>query len=721
MAITRTLSKNSDKKADVNEKKSARKIVLEMRNELIEDMLYELRNKKNDTSPWRKGYVKMNFTNNISGKDYKGINRFHLMRSARKNGFSDHRWITYNQMKAANEANGEPLYILEKGSKATKIEFHQWITPEEAKERMERQKAKGVEDEMIVKREDGYWVHKYYNVFNAQQFLRFPELEQLSEDVKNAMLDSALENSEAPIHYDQLDKNYYMPAKDEIHLVRKEYWEDKQKLYATALHEMAHSTGHSSRLNRPIENEFGTKEYALEELKADFASTILFQTYGLEQTEEQKKNSLAYLKHWYKILKEDPNQLVYAIKDAEKAVEYIEEHMMNKELAHEHLENKDKENSTSNTKDLPQNPIDRIGVKIEWGEFPITENNKLLIGGAATAFGLEIGKAIGGKEYERDVLYSGEDAIDLMKRIEFDNDRIQTSLINAVDKVNLEFYLDDKQISTYSATLGEWDTAPEKNILFSQLKETNDPDMLRLEGYLKETFANKDDYIHEDPKKISALRKAAGANLVLDSTNPNGTIFELSFKHPELPKQILETDDVFKPMKELSNFKPLKIEDVLEAPVNMPAFPEENIQTQKNSFKKLEDINTFIELGLGQRESLPEEIQKNLEGASYYYEKCCNKLDEYNEYKEFKEKLVTSKEEKEKDTSVKINRNVLPKKGKTTEVKKDSLPSGATYPRYEEPVIMDKPQKKELGAKIVAPKKERGTTTRKRSGITGGR
>ena len=721
MAITRTLSKNSDKKADVNEKKSARKIVLEMRNELIDDMLYELRNKKNDTSPWRKGYVKMNFTNNISGKDYKGINRFHLMRSARKNGFSDHRWITYNQMKAANEANGDPLYILEKGSKATKIEFHQWITPEEAKERMERQKAKGVEDEMIIKREDGYWVHKYYNVFNAQQFVRFPELEQLSEDVKNAMLDSALENSEAPIHYDQMDKNYYMPAKDEIHLVRKEYWEDKQKLYATALHEMAHSTGHSSRLNRPIENEFGTKEYALEELKADFASTILFQTYGLEQTEDQKKNSLAYLKHWYKILKEDPNQLVYAIKDAEKAVEYIEEHMMNKELAQKHLENKTKENSTSNTKDLPQNPIDRIGVKIEWGEFPITENNKLLIGGAATAFGLEIGKAIGGKEYERDVLYSGEDAIDLMKRIEFDNDRIQTSLINAVDKVNLEFYLDDKQISTYSATLGEWDTAPEKNILFSQLKETNDPDMLRLEGYLKETFANKDDYIHEEPKKITALRKAAGANLMLDSTKSNGTIFELSFKYPELPKQILETDDVFKPMKELSNFKPIKVEDVLEAPVNMPAFPEASIQSQKNAFKKLEDINTFIELGLGQRESLPEEIQKHLEGASYYYEKCCNKLDEYNEYKEFKEKSVASKEEKEKDTSVKINRNVLPKKGKTTEVKKDSLPAGATYPQYEEPVIMDKPQKKEIGAKIVAPKKERGITTQRKNGITGGR
>ena len=66
----------------------------------------------------------------------------------------------------------------------------------------------------------------------------------------------------------------------------------------------------------------------------------------------------------------------------------------------------------------------------------------------------------------------------------------------------------------------------------------------------------------------------------------------------------------------------------------------------------------------------------------------------------------------------------MPKKGKTTEVKTDSLPAGATYPQYEEPVIIDKPQKKELGAKISAPnapKKERGITTQRKNGITGGR
>ena len=94
MAIIRSLKKNANNQVELEGKKSARKIVLEMRDDLIKDMLEEIKNPKNDTSPWRKGYVKMNFTNTVSGKDYKGINRFHLMRSARKHGFSDHRWIT---------------------------------------------------------------------------------------------------------------------------------------------------------------------------------------------------------------------------------------------------------------------------------------------------------------------------------------------------------------------------------------------------------------------------------------------------------------------------------------------------------------------------------------------------------------------------------------------------------------------------------------------------
>ena len=100
-------------------------------------------------------------------------------------------------------------------------------------------------------------------------------------------------------------------------------------------------------------------------------------------------------------------------------------------------------------------------------------------------------------------------------------------------------------------------------------------------------------------------------------------------------------------------------------------------------------------------------------------------LDEYNEYKEFKEKLTASKENKSENTSEKkLNTNVLPRKNKSKVVQKDDLPNGATYPKYEEPVIIDKPQKKELGAKISAPnapKKERGITTQRKNGITGGR
>ena len=113
-------------------------------------------------------------------------------------------------------------------------------------------------------------------------------------------------------------------------------------------------------------------------------------------------------------------------------------------------------------------------------------------------------------------------------------------------------------------------------------------------------------------------------------------------------------------------------------------------------------------------------VKIDLEGASHYYEKCCNKSDEYKEYKELKEKTVASKEEKDAPVK-KINKKVLPKKAKDTEIKKDPLPAGATYPQYEEPVIIDKPKKKELGAKISAPKKERGITTQRKNGITGGR
>ena len=820
MAITRSLKKNANQQTELEGKKSARKIVLEMRNELIKDMLEELKNPKNDTSPWRKGYVKMNFTNTVSGKDYKGINRFHLMRSARKHGFSDHRWITYNQMKTANEANGEELYILERGSTATKIEFHQWITPEEAKERMERQKAKGVEDEMIVKREDGYWVHKYYNVFNAQQFVRFPELEQLSEDVKNAMLDSALENSEAPIHYDQMDKNYYVPAKDEIHLVRKEYWEDKQKLYATALHEMAHSTGHSSRLNRPIENEFGTKEYALEELKADFASTILFQTYGLEQTEEQKKNSLAYLKHWYKILKEDPNQLVYAIKDAEKAVEYIEEHIMNKELAQEHLENKANEKRASNTKKLPiPKSIEDVknltleekkaifeegfGISLSNTELPTFNDGKtILLGGGVATFGKDFGEKVNAVEYQlnRDKerkIYSGNELYALYKDLSKD-DLIHDLTSYGYFKTDVTYYMKPIKHLNNTMPLEKYDQDIERIDIGDSCLSRDDGffiDYLRMKAegnsldskiyyeiakdLVKENVITKPSLEHSPDMLVKAISVGVLSRdkdfpdtykkLLQDESKKEYALGDLwkkdsleivrelgmeysswMYRYPKVSKEVLALpaekfesrrwEDVLDDsMKSVVDLGKLKIfvdkgyinHEILKDDVKHVLPEIEDLAIKYN--EKYKEIGVFrgydFDTEFRYKDYLAsKEILNTISNSENTKTLslnpiCCNKSYEYKEYKELKEKTVASKEEKDAPVK-KINRNVLPKKGKTTEVKTDSLPAGATYPQYEEPVIIDKPQKKELGAKISAPKapkKERGITTQRKNGITGGR
>ena len=66
-----------------------------------------------------------------------------------------------------------------------------------------------------------------------------------------------------------------------IFLPEQEAFHSENDYYATALHEIAHSTGHPSRLNRDLSGKFGSKSYATEELKAEFASVFIGQEKGL--------------------------------------------------------------------------------------------------------------------------------------------------------------------------------------------------------------------------------------------------------------------------------------------------------------------------------------------------------------------------------------------------------------------------------------------------------
>ena len=343
MAITKTYSKTNQTSEAPTEKKTAEEIILEQRKKTAEILVNAIQN--TNLPEWQRGYVFRKQYNPISETKYSKANMIHLMAAALENGWTDPRWVTFPQMKAENQkyidAGLDPIYVLKKGSKGSLIEFHQecYKDPETGKTIPTNRSSDNTNsNEPSEESRNTFWVHQYYKVFNAEQFEKFPPLEREIEDIvrveqRNKFIENIMENSQAPIHFDQVDRNYYIPSKDEIHLVARENWKAPELLYSTALHEIGHSTGHASRLHRNLKGGKGSEAYAREELVAEFTSALLHGTYNLERAEQE--NNAAYIKGWSQQLLSDPNAFVYAIRDAEKAVQYIEENMLDKHLKEE--------------------------------------------------------------------------------------------------------------------------------------------------------------------------------------------------------------------------------------------------------------------------------------------------------------------------------------------------------------------------------------------------
>lgn len=81
------------------------------------------------------------------------------------------------------------------------------------------------------------------------------------------------------------------------------------------LDELSHSTGHPSRMNREMESLYQNREsYAIEELRAEIASTYFCTELGVNVSEKQMESHQAYVASWLKAIKEDHNALFSAIK-----------------------------------------------------------------------------------------------------------------------------------------------------------------------------------------------------------------------------------------------------------------------------------------------------------------------------------------------------------------------------------------------------------------------
>ncbi len=121
------------------------------------------------------------------------------------------------------------------------------------------------------------------------------------------------------------DRAYYDPNKDEIVIPLMRQFTGSPQYYGTLFHELIHSTGHPTRLNRKFGKRFGDKDYAFEELISEIGASYLSALSGF--LHDNIKNSAAYLKGWrrslIKSMKDDPKFFVMAAAKAQKAVDYI--------------------------------------------------------------------------------------------------------------------------------------------------------------------------------------------------------------------------------------------------------------------------------------------------------------------------------------------------------------------------------------------------------------
>lgn len=263
------------------------------------------------TVPWHKPWAAGGSPQNlVSGREYRGVNVFLLG----SQGFSSPYWLTFKQAKTLGGS-------VRKGERSTPVVFWKWIARE-----TENPETGQTETENVP-------LVRYYSLFNAEQ----------CDDINHARLEAKQEEPEpfspiesaerivasypkAPsISEDGRDAAYYRPSTDSIHTPKRETFDSESTYYATLFHEMAHSTGHESRLARPgITNPIrhASHDYSQEELVAEMGAAFLLAEAGID-AQGLMDNSAAYVASWLKALRNDKKLVVFAGAQAQRAVDHI--------------------------------------------------------------------------------------------------------------------------------------------------------------------------------------------------------------------------------------------------------------------------------------------------------------------------------------------------------------------------------------------------------------
>lgn len=259
---------------------------------------------KKGNIPWKKPWtgIRSGAYSRSTGKPYSILNQMLLMKPG--------EYLTYKQAQAAGGT-------IKKGEKSQIVVF--WKPLEVTKENDDGSSTK----EMIP-------ILKYYNVFHIDQcegvkprFAQedFRPVNPITE--AEAVLSGYSERSGCIIRNERQDRAFYRPSSDCIVLPLHEQFPQIAEYYSTAFHEVTHSTGHASRLNRLNTSAFfGSEDYSKEELIAEMGAAIMMNELGVE-TPDTFRNSAGYIQGWLKALKDDSRLIVSAAGKAEKAVRFI--------------------------------------------------------------------------------------------------------------------------------------------------------------------------------------------------------------------------------------------------------------------------------------------------------------------------------------------------------------------------------------------------------------
>lgn len=263
------------------------------------------------TPPWRRPWRAAGQlpTSVATGRPYRGINALLLAITSELDGYRSPYWLTYRQ---AQERGGH----VRKGEYGTMVVFFKSC-------RVRDEAAEELDATKTVR------VMRAYTVFNLDQTegVKLPPRFRLAESAQPVEVLPALDEIMAgyvdgpDVRWMAQHRAYYSPTDDRITLPDRTQFATPNGYAETVLHELTHSTGHRSRLDRLDSGaRFGSQAYAFEELVAELGAALLAAYAGIELDYDQ---AAAYVGSWTQVFGEHKSMVTSAALHAQRAVDRI--------------------------------------------------------------------------------------------------------------------------------------------------------------------------------------------------------------------------------------------------------------------------------------------------------------------------------------------------------------------------------------------------------------